>query len=145
MHSGDRAAARAAGEWLVRINPNDNHGMRLELVNDYLRSGEDAAALELASKYPDDISPETRFGCVLALFRLKRVSEAEAALRAARDELPKVVPYLLPARIKRPQLSEVGVTMGGDDQAWIYRDQMRSVWQETEGAMEWLKKVARLK
>lgn len=145
MHSDDRAGARAAAEWLVRVNPNDNHGMRFELVNEYLRSGEDAAALELASKYPDDISPETRFGCVLALFRLQRLSEAEAALRAARSELPKVVPYLLPARIKRLQLSEMGVTVGGDDQAWIYRDQMRSVWQETEGAMEWLKKVARLK
>jgi hypothetical protein len=91
-------------------------------VDEYLRADANEAALALASAYPSDVMPQTRFGRVLALFRLKRLTEAEGALRAARAELPKIPRYLLASRIKRPKLHEDSVTIGGDDQAWIYRD-----------------------
>ncbi|MGH6950513.1 MAG: hypothetical protein ACREH4_06555, partial [Vitreimonas sp.] len=141
----DRAGAVRAAEALLRLNPDDNHGMRFELVNEYLLKHDDEGALALASAYLDDLAPETRFGRVLALLRLKRLTEAEDALRSARHALPKVMPYLLPARVKRPKLSEHGVTIGGADQAWLYRDRMRRAWEATPGAMDWLRKVARLR
>lgn len=145
MDRDDQSGARRQAEQLLQINPDDNHGMRFMLINEYLRCGQDDAALALAKKYPTDMAPETRFGLVLALFRMKRLAEAEQALRSARRDLPKIVPYLLPARIARPPLNSTGVVIGGDDQAWMYRDAMRAVWQATEGALEWLKKMARLK
>jgi len=37
----------------------------------------------------------------------------------------------------------MGVTFGGDDQAWIYRDEMRGVWLKTPGAIDWLKRTAK--
>jgi hypothetical protein len=37
----------------------------------------------------------------------------------------------------------MGVQFGGDDQAWLYRDEMRDVWLETAGAIDWLKQAAK--
>jgi hypothetical protein len=121
------------------LNRDDNHGLRFMLMNEYLRAGSDEKALALAGHYPHDLAPETRFGAVLALVRLQRMQEAERALRTARSDLPKTAQYLLPARIRRPKLQQGTIEVGGDDQAWFYRDEMRSVWQQTPGALEWLR------
>jgi hypothetical protein len=53
--------------------------------------------------------------------------------------LPKTAQYLLPARIRRPRILHDRIEVGGDDQAWLYRDEMRAVWQQTPGALEWLR------
>jgi hypothetical protein len=121
------------------LNREDNHGLRFMLMNEYLRAGSDEKALALARHYPHDLAPETRFGAVLALVRLQRMQEAERALQTARSDLPKTAQYLLPARIRRPKLQQGTIEVGGDDQAWFYRDEMRSVWQQTPGALEWLR------
>ena len=126
-------------ETLLALNPDDNYGVRFMLVNEYLRGGSDEKALALAEQYPDDIAPETRFGAVLALVRLRRMREAERALQIARSDLPKTAQYLLPARIRRPRILQGRIEVGGDDQAWLYRDEMRAVWQQTPGALEWLR------
>ncbi len=139
MARDDRDGARATAERLLHLNPDDHHGMRLVLVNDYLREGRNAEALALASQYPHDIAPETRFGAVLALLRLQRPDEAERALHSACRDLPKVVPCLLRARVRRPKLDTLGITVGGDDQAWLYREEMRPAWRQTPGALDWLR------
>jgi SEC-C motif len=131
--------AWATAELLLELNRDDNHGLRFMMMNEYLRGGCDEKALALAEQYPDDIAPETRFGAVLALVRLQRMQEAEHALRTARSDLPKTAQYLLPARIRRPRLVQGRIEVGGDDQAWLYRDEMRTVWQQTPGALEWLR------
>lgn len=135
----ERRSAVTTAERLLELNRDDNHGLRFILMNEYLRAGSDAKALALAEQYPHDLAPETRFGAVLALVRLQRMPEAERALHTARSDLPKTAQYLLPARIRRPKLQQGTIEVGGDDQAWFYRDEMRSVWQQTPGALEWLR------
>jgi tetratricopeptide (TPR) repeat protein len=135
----ERARAVSTAELLLAFNRDDNHGVRFMLMNEYLRSGSDEKALALAQQYPRDLAPETRFGAVLALVRLHRLQEAERALSRAREDLPKTAQYLLPARIRRPRIREDSIEVGGDDQAWLYRDEMRAVWQQTPGALEWLR------
>ena len=135
----ERESAVTTAERLMGLNRDDNHGLRFMLMNEYLRAGSDEKALALAGHYPHDLAPETRFGAVLALVRLQRMQEAERALRTARSDLPKTAQYLLPARIRRPKLQQGTIEVGGDDQAWFYRDEMRSVWQQTPGALEWLR------
>lgn len=49
------------------------------------------------------------------------------------------------ARVKRPKFSEHGILIGGEDQAWLYREEMRDLWQDTPGALDWLKKIMKLK
>jgi tetratricopeptide (TPR) repeat protein len=135
----ERSRAVATAETLLSLNRDDNHGIRFILMNEYLRAGCDEKALALAEQYPSDLAPETRFGAVLALVRLRRLQEAEHALNAAREDLPKTAQYLLPARIRRPRIVHGRIEVGGDDQAWLYRDEMRAVWQQTPGALEWLR------
>lgn len=135
----ERESAVTTAERLMGLNRDDNHGLRYMLMNEYLRAGSDEKALTLAGHYPHDLAPETRFGAVLALVRLQRMQEAERALRTAQSDLPKTAQYLLPARIRRPKLQQGTIEVGGDDQAWFYRDEMRSVWQQTPGALEWLR------
>jgi hypothetical protein len=36
-----------------------------------------------------------------------------------------------------------GVRIGGDDQAWLYREEMRDVWDATSDALEWLRKASK--
>jgi SEC-C motif len=135
----ERNTALLTAERLMDLNRDDNHGLRFMLMNEYLRDGTDAKALALAEQYPHDLAPETRFGAVLALVRMQRMPEAERALHTAHSDLPKTAQYLLPARIRRPKLQQGTIEVGGDDQAWFYRDEMRSVWQQTPGALEWLR------
>ena len=135
----ERGPAVSTAEHVMELNRDDPHGLRFLLVNEYLRTGCDSKALTLAERYPHDLAPETRFGAVLALVRLQRLAEAERALLTARSALPKTAQYLLPARVRRPRLRQGTIEAGGDDQAWFYRDEMRAVWQQTPGALEWLR------
>jgi len=124
---------------MLALNPEDNHGFTDMLIEGLLHRGEDEAALEV-------IRPESRlmpahvYGRVLALYRLDRREEARAALEKAVSELPKVLDYLLPARKARPKLEPGVVSLGGDDQAWYFRESMRPVFVATPGLMDWLKR-----
>jgi tetratricopeptide (TPR) repeat protein len=139
---GDAAGAVASMERLLELNPDDNHGYRALLVNHYLRAGQDERALALAARNPEDVLAETRYGCVLALWRLGRRGEALTALSSAVDVMPFVPGYLLEPDARPPKLEADGVSIGGRDQAWVYRESARDLWRDTPGALEWLAQCA---
>jgi len=56
---------------------------------------------------------------------------------------PRVAHRLLADRCRRPHIDPHGIRLGGDDEAWLYREAMRDVWQATPGAMAWLAEVVR--
>jgi tetratricopeptide (TPR) repeat protein len=127
---------------LLALNPSDNHGFRCYVINQLLTQGKDSEALELSDRYDDDMTPEIVFGRILALYREGDTKQAVFELGEALDLLPKIPRYLTAKNIKQPRLDPDGIIFGGDDQAWIYREDMRQVWEETEGALAWLKKAA---
>lgn len=122
----------------LRLNPSDNHGFRAPFVNQLLAVGRDADALACAERYPKDMFAETRYGEVLALHRLGRLEDAESRLREATAHLPLVLKYLTRSHIRRPKLDEQHLKIGGQDQAWLYREEMRTVWAQT-AALDWLR------
>lgn len=128
-------------ERLLRLNPDDSHGLRYLLAADYLANGDNDACVRLAAVYPDDCGPELRFNEALALFRLGHARSAGDALRRAHGLSPRVKAYLLPKRARKPKMSDIGVSFDGDDRAWLYRDSARRLWEETPGAIEWAKTV----
>lgn len=91
------------------------------------------------AQYPADLNPDIAYGHVLALYRLGKIDEAGVAIRDAVVDLPKVPRYLSAKRVRKPKLDSFGVRIGGDDQAWLYRQEMRDVWEATPGALDWLK------
>lgn len=142
LHDYDEPGALSRMQQLLRLNPNDNHGLRDLVVNLHLERGEDKHALALIATYPDDGMPALAFGKVLALYRLGELPRAAVALKAATKQCPQIVKFLLPARKAQPKPSPYGIQIGGDDEAWRYRDEMREVWQSVPGAMAWLKRLA---
>lgn len=139
----DAPSALPLAQRLLRLNPNDNHGFRSLVMNGLLAKGDDAAALDLAATYPDDTLVDMRFGRALALFRSKQLEAATLALREAIGESPKVPRYLIPEEVRQPKLSTMGISAGGADEAWYYREEARELWEQTPGALEWLKQVER--
>jgi tetratricopeptide (TPR) repeat protein len=129
-------------EQMLELNPGDSHGFRSLVMNHRIRSGEDRKALELSDRYPDDGHVELLYGRVLALYRLGRTAEAEKAAQEAAKLRPKVVRYLRASRVRQPKVYPDRVTVGGDDEAWFYREGMREVWMATPGMAAWLKKIA---
>jgi tetratricopeptide (TPR) repeat protein len=138
---GDLAHAREYAVLLLRLNPGDNHGVRAGLMNLLLRAGDDEAALALAASFPDDMLAEIPYGKVLALARLGRQREATAAARDAAAALPEVRRYLMRERAKRPRIDAFGVRVGGKDQAWFYREDMRDVWLKSPEALALVRKA----
>ncbi|QIK38615.1 hypothetical protein GWK36_12185 [Caldichromatium japonicum] len=136
---GHTAEAVLTLETLLSLNPQDHQGARAELMNLYLRAGEDERALELASRFPNDRLADLAYGEVLALYRLGRKERARRVLRVAIRRLPRVPAYLMRRRVRRPQLNPHDVTFGDDDQAWLYREAMRDVWVAEPGVLDWLK------
>ena len=141
MERGDVEQARRHGEFLLALNPGDNHGVRTALINIYLKAGEDEAALLLASNYEDDMFAELAYGRVLALVRLSRIDEATEAAQLAVDRLPEVRRYLMRERARQVRIDSDHIALGSKEQAWLYRDEMRDLWVSEPDAMALMKRT----
>ena len=141
MERGDNERAGAHAELLLALNPGDNHGMRTSLMNLYLRTGQDEAAVALASRFEDDMFAELPYGRVLALVRMGRRDEASEAARHAVNALPEVRRYLMRERARQPRIDPYSVAVGSKEQAWIYRDEMRDVWVGVPEAMALIRRT----
>ena len=131
-------SATQVAQLLLELNPHDEHGVRCFLMNRHLAENRDGHALALAGRYPSDANVELAYGAALALYRTERYDEAERALRLAARDHPRIKRCLLTERYKRPALDRAGVTAGGEDEAWLYRMEMRPAWQSTPGALAWM-------
>jgi len=143
LRSGEETAMIDRAQHLLALNPHDNHGFRGIVVNQWLFDGNDESVLDIAKNYPQDAQPEIPYGQVLALYRLQHLKEAQTSLGVAMEGLPKVVHYLTAKRVRTPKLDPMGVIFGGDDQAWLYREEMRNLWLKTPGAIDWLTQTAK--
>ncbi|MBK9116565.1 MAG: SEC-C domain-containing protein [Betaproteobacteria bacterium] len=133
--------ALALARWLVTgLNPDDNHGLRAELVRLYLERGDAGTALEVCERYPDDGLVGTLFDRPLALFLLARHAEAGAALRDAHAARPNVLPLLVADSPKEPRSDGPYLEIGGQEEAWRYRRDHRALW-EGSGALPWARGI----
>jgi tetratricopeptide (TPR) repeat protein len=137
----DRAAALM--RFLLRVNPNDNHGFRAVLVNHMLRTSDDDAALDLIARYPGDRMVDTRYGAALAHFRRGELELAKQDLALGLQSNAHVPSFLIKARVSQPRMHPEVLSMGGRDEAWEYREHARDIWEVTPGALEWLKAQTR--
>lgn len=123
--------------WIIRLNPDDNHGYRTLLAQHWLRESRPEAALALMDRYPDAIGPALA-DRLLALVVLGREHEAAALLAAEGSWIAEVCRALLARSYRRPrELDDDYVTVGGRGEAWIYREDMRATWERT-GGLRWL-------
>ena len=129
-------------EWVVlTLNPNDNQRLRERLVHVYAGNGRAADALSVCERYPEDMLGAMMYGRVLALFLLGRRGDALAALARAQERAPRIAKMLLAKNPRMPKLQTGLMRIGGEDEAWYYRQDWRGVW-ESAGALDWLRQVS---
>ncbi len=123
---------------LLRLNPNDNQGIRhvLALCLIQLRYHEELAAL--IERYKEDGSAEIVWTKALLSFRMQGdTAESRRCLSTARELNPHIAAYLcglkkIPARL--PDF----ISLGDENEASSYTAGHLEVWKATTGALAWL-------
>ena len=139
---GDVDGAIAHYRDMLKLNPNDNQGIRYVLAGCLLRQDNDSALKELLTAYEDG-NASWLYTRALVAFRESGASD-EQAVALVRDawSANEHVPAIL-AGTKPPVTSDDGyVTMGGPDEATYYVTECGPAWDRTPGAIAWLTKLA---
>ena len=138
---GDIAGALAHYRDMLKLNPNDNQGIRYVLAGCLLRQDDDSALKELLAAHQDG---SAFWLYTRALVAFRESGEDEQAVALVRDawSANEHVPAIL-AGTKPPVTSDDGyVTMGGPDEATYYVTECGPAWRRTPGAVAWLTKLA---
>ena len=132
-----RAAAIGHDRDMLRLNPNDNQGLRHVLTSWLLATGDHGALEELLAAYDDDVFAEWAYAKTLLALRKGDEADARTALAAAWKRNPHV-PALLTGAMPIPEHQDDHYTLGSPDEAVLYVLQNRENWTTTRGALQWL-------
>jgi tetratricopeptide (TPR) repeat protein len=135
---GERQQAIKHYEDMLRLNPNDNQGIRYILVNCLLAVGADLSVEKLLNQYNDDIACSWTFSRALWIFRKEGPShKANEALKKAVKQNPFVPLYLL-GKKKMPRSLPPYVGIGDENEAIEYAAESIEVWRSIPDAFQWL-------
>lgn len=125
---------------LLRLNPNDNQGVRYVLLNSLIALGRFDDAKVLIQRY-DEPSAAWAFSKVLVAFHEGGDAAASrTALKEARRINKHVVPFLLGE--KEPPDDNPGFYSPGDKyEACFYIEESLGTWKQVPGAVTWLSTV----
>jgi tetratricopeptide (TPR) repeat protein len=123
---------------LLRLNPNDNQGIRFTLAPALMMTGADRAAEELLASYPEEITAAHAYNLALVAFRLEGDGKkARKRLAEALERNPHVAD-LLTGRAEFPDELPSAYQAGSRDEAVLYFVDAEEAWATTPGALEWL-------
>ena len=139
---GEEDAAIEHYRDMLKLNPNDNQGIRYVLAACLLRREAELALNELLGQYPDEASTVWLYTKALMAFRDGHADSAQAiALVNSAWEENEHVPAIL-AGTKRPVAAQDGYIMvGGSDEASLYVADFGLAWHRTKGAVAWLTRI----
>lgn len=122
---------------MLRLNPNDNQGMRDLLLALLLQVKDHAAAQKLIDQYPDDPTAVFAWGRVIAAYQAGGAAAAEAWLPQAIIANIHVYEYLA-GYGQLPEESPEYYHPGGADEAYVCIEVLSEAIYGT-GFMEWLR------
>lgn len=138
---GERDEAIQHLNEMLRLNPNDNQGMRYLLVEYLLETGQDRSARAVLKRYKDDASAELTWPAALLEFRQSgNGDKSQRALAKALESNEHVPAYMLGNK-RLPKKLPTYVGMGDAAEAQVYVAHGRAAWDNTPGAIEWLKET----
>jgi tetratricopeptide (TPR) repeat protein len=136
--AGQREEAVAHYWDLLRLNPNDNQGIRDLLMPCLIELDRDKDAERLFRQFKDDGMAVWMYSRALLDFRRCGDSPtADKSIKAALDENKHVPSYLL-GRTKMPRMLPDYYGFGDDNEAVLYARSNRAAWNASPGALEWL-------
>lgn len=125
-------------ERLIIINPTDILGLRGGLAHEYLAQKEYDKFFNLLRIYSRDVSLDFSMAKVLALWATGDIDAAKKQWSKVKKYNSHIKKYLLKNDIAMPKIT-YEITVGGEDEAWLYRNVARDIWLEHKGALDWLK------
>ncbi len=137
---GEREETIAHFRELLRLNPNDNQGVRELLLASLLVMGRDQEAQELLDRpeYEDSAMASWAYGRVLVTFRQEGASERARQLLSQALELNAHIPSYLLGRKPMPKRSPDHIGFGDESEAVAYAEEFLPSWQATPGVLRWL-------
>lgn len=137
-NGGDRDKAVGHYHEMLRLNPNDNQGIRYLLMDALLELGREAEAVVLLKRYKEDGSAAWAWSAALLAFRRTGNSAtASKALAKAVDANCHVPAYLLGEKPLPPTLPEF-IGMGDENEAVAYAYDAAGAWTAAPGAKAWV-------
>lgn len=135
---GRRDEAMAHYRELLRLNPNDNQGVRYLLLPALLAAGRDAEAGALLDQYGEDPMAVWHYGRALSMFR--REGDSAAAGKQLRQAVRanRHVPAFLRGREELPDEDPPSYAFGSREEAVICARLLVDAWRASPGAARWL-------
>jgi tetratricopeptide (TPR) repeat protein len=121
---------------LLRLNPNDNQGIRDLLMPRLIELGRDKDAEKLFRQFDDGMATWMYSRALLDFKKHGDSPKADASLKAALAE-NKFVPSYILGRKKMPRNLPGYYGFGDDSEAVAYAYGNKAAWQSTPGALEW--------
>jgi tetratricopeptide (TPR) repeat protein len=123
---------------MLRLNPNDNQGIRYLLLDGLLILGRNDDAAALIDRYKEDGMAAWSWSRALLEFRRSGDGpKSRRALSRAKKENPHVVPLLL-GKKKMPRRLPAYVGIGDQNEAVAYVHGAAAAWTATPDALAWL-------
>jgi tetratricopeptide (TPR) repeat protein len=138
---GERKQAIGHMQEMLRLNPNDNQGMRYILINWLLETAQENEVDELLKRYPGDYSATWLYSQALHLFRRSGAGKQANAQLAEAVKYNSHVPVFLLMRKPFPSQMPGYYSPGDENEALDYVLGARSAWVQTDGALMWLREV----
>ncbi|HET9537462.1 MAG TPA: hypothetical protein VFP43_19330 [Mesorhizobium sp.] len=126
---------------MLKLNPNDNQGIRYVLAGHLLARDDITGLRKLLKQYDDDCAAAWLYTRALLAFRENdpgAVKLAEEAWLANSH-----VPGVLSGKRLLVASPDGYITLGGEDEAADYVEENCQAWQTTPGAIAWLTEVTR--
>lgn len=138
METGQWEAAAAEYEAMLELNPNDNQGVRYELMTVCLASDRLEAARRLFKKFDErKFSANWAWAYVLERYLSGAAGEARRALADAQKQNSHAQAYFLGHR-KLPKNMPGSYGIGTREEAMIAWDILRPAWEKHPAAIQWL-------
>lgn len=142
--AGRREEALGHYREMLRLNPNDNQGIRYLLLEALMDADRREDAQRLLDEYKEDSSANWGYTRAILAFREEGDTEkSRQALKQAAKANPHVPEYLVGNRPVPRDLPEY-VGYGDEDEAVSYIAGNMSAWRNTPGAITWLRKVLKV-
>lgn len=136
---GERQQAMEQYTDMLRLNPNDNQGVRWILVSCLLDEGLDEAVGEVLAQYAEDGSAMWLYSRALWAFRQEGASKNANKHLCEALRRNGFVPAYLAGKKALPRHLPEYFSPGQETEAIAYAVDGIRVWAKTQGALEWLK------
>jgi tetratricopeptide (TPR) repeat protein len=131
-------------EQLLELNPNDNQGVRYQLIIAHLELGEYEAADKLLNDtYRDECSAEFNYNRILVEYGLHGFSPALSDLFREAVELNPYVPEYLTGQKRLPRDMPEFFRFGDRDEAVLYAGQYLHLWRRQPELLKWIRQQLR--